>query len=156
MVVYTSSVILLAAYAFFVWYLAMRFRRQWGGYASVVLGVLVLLVLVRPALGEQVLGVVLPPGILGGFRQLSALIVPEAVLIALVGFFVASLPRRRLPTECRCGYDLTGLDPLGLRCPECGREWTGLGSGRSEPVPLTPIPARSRRAPTAPGVGADA
>ncbi len=135
--------ILLAAYAFFVWYLAMRFRRQWAGYASVAAGVLILLLLVRPALGENLLGQVLPSGVRGGFRQLAALIIPEAVLIALVGFFVASLPRSVGANQCRCGYELVGLDPVGLRCPECGREWTGPGSGRDRSVELTPVPSRS-------------
>ena len=36
----SPRVILLAAYAFFVWYLAIRYRRRWGGYVSVVAGVL--------------------------------------------------------------------------------------------------------------------
>jgi hypothetical protein len=135
-------VILLAAYAVFVWYLAVRYRRQWRGFASVALGVVVLLAISRPAIGEHALSSVLPGGLRIGYRHLLILLIPEAALVGLIGFFIASLPRNESSTACRgCGYDLGGLNPLGLMCPECGREWRGVGSGREDPpIVLTPIP----------------
>jgi hypothetical protein len=142
-------VILLAAYAVFVWYLAVRYRREWRGFASVALGVVVLLAISRPAIGEHALGALLPSGLRTGYRHLLILLIPEAGLVGLIGFFIASLPRRESATACKgCGYELSGLDPRGLRCPECGREWRGAGSGREPPpIVLTPIargPVRRR------------
>jgi hypothetical protein len=134
-------VILMAVYAAFVWYLAIRYRRQWAGYASVVVGVLLLLVLARGAVGEHALAASLPAWLLKGYRHLVLMLVPEAALVGLIGFFVASLPRKESVTACRgCGYELRGLDPAGLKCPECGRAWMGRGSGLEEPpIVLTPI-----------------
>lgn len=134
--------ILLAAYAVFIFYLAMRYRRQWGGFVSVAGGVLLLLLIARPALEEHnVLTALLPVGMRVGYKHLLILILPEAALIALVGFFIASLPRNLSATACRkCKYELGGLNPIGLVCPECGTEWKGPGSGREEPpIVLTPI-----------------
>lgn len=133
--------ILLAVYAVFVWYLAIRYRRRWPGYTSVVLGVVVLLAFSGQALGEHSLATALPEGLRRGYRTMLILIVPEAGLIALIGFFAASLPRRLTLTSCRgCGYELAGLNPRGLTCPECGRQWRGPGSGlEPPPIVLTPI-----------------
>lgn len=141
--------ILLAAYAMFIWYLAIRYRRHWIGYACVTGGALLLILISRPAVGENALAALLPSGFRSGYRQMMALLIPESVLIALVGYFIVSIPHRHGPTQCRrCGYDLQGLSPRGLSCPECGAEWRGKGSGLEEPpIVLTPIvkgPPRKR------------
>lgn len=141
--------ILLAAYAMFIWYLAIRYRRHWIGYLCVTGGVLLLILISRPAVGENVLAALLPSGLRSGYRQMMALLIPESALIALVGYFIVSIPHRHGPTQCRrCGYDLKGLSPRGLSCPECGAEWKGKGSGLEEPpIVLTPIykgPPRKR------------
>lgn len=135
--------ILLAAYAVFVWYLAIRYRRRWQSFTSVAVAVALLLAFSGQAVGEHSLAMALPEGLRRGYRTLLILVVPEAGLIALIGFFVASLPRGVTTTSCRgCGYELRGLDPRGLHCPECGREWRGAGSGlEPPPIVLTPIKA---------------
>lgn len=141
-------VILLAAYALFIFYLALRYRRRWTGFASVTFGVLFLLLIARPGMGEHnLIASMLPPGLRAGYKHLLILILPEAALIALVGFFIAALPRTHSPTACRsCNYELGGLDPAGLKCPECGCEWKGRGSGREDPpIVLTPIPRVATR-----------
>jgi hypothetical protein len=133
----------------FIWYLAIRYRRHWIGYACVTGGALLLILISRPAVGENALAALLPSGFRSGYRQMMALLIPESVLIALVGYFIVSIPHRHGPTQCRrCGYDLQGLSPRGLSCPECGAEWRGKGSGLEEPpIVLTPIvkgPPRKR------------
>lgn len=134
--------ILLAVYAVAVLYLALRFRRSWIGYVSVFGGAAVLLAIARGALGEHRLAALLPEGVLTGYRHMTLLLIPEAALILVVGLFTASLPRFPTRTQCQgCGYDLKGLDPVDLVCPECGAEFKGPGSGREEPpITLTPIP----------------
>jgi hypothetical protein len=115
----------------------------------------------------------LPEWLYSGIHLLLVLLIPYTALVALVAVFLVSLPRAKSKDGCRkCGYNLSGLNPLGLVCPECGAEqsgyrctgcnhdlrgldprsllcpkchqpWKGPGSGReNEPEVLVPIPKR--------------
>lgn len=138
------TVILLAVYALIVWYLALRYRRRWQGFLAVILGVLAIRMLaglfeVHDASSHA-------GGGARGSHQILTLLWAEMGIVAAVGLYVACLPRGRRELDCfGCGYDLTGLDPQGLDCPECGRRWTGKGSGLADDPPpevFTPIPTR--------------
>lgn len=125
--------ILPALYAAIVWVLAMRWRRRWEGYAAVAVGVAGLLAVdaglgaldrAIPADRSAVLvaGAAAPAGFRSTTFLLHDLLRPYIGVLAVFGFYIASLPRRA-PSEahCRkCHYDLSGLDPRGLACPECG------------------------------------
>lgn len=122
-------------YAVLVWAAAMHWRRRWPSFALVTAGVLVLV------LGQRLVfrfGEHLAPQ----YRHLFILLVPYTILMGSMGYFICLLPRRVHETECRgCGYDLAGLNPLGLSCPECGAEWRGRGSAHApKPPELIPIP----------------
>lgn len=133
--------IILAIYAVFVWYLTLRYRRQWRGFVSLALGVLVLWLGVRllNAGDDRARGVTRS-------HQMLTLLWAEMFIVAGVGLFTVCLPRKRKEMDCfGCGYDLSGLDPRELTCPECARRWTGLGSGLADDasiVKLTPMPSR--------------
>ncbi len=107
--------IILSIYAMVVWSLAAAFRRTWKGYAFVAAGAAFVLPLVDPLvylvwwwLGEKPTWV---------FPFLYA----YAALLAVMGTFLASLPKKHAGRRCvRCGYDLAG-NVTGA-CPECGRE----------------------------------
>ncbi len=119
-------VLLFPFYAVVIWLLAAKWRREWRGFA-VVLGGTAFLLLVEYTLfklGSVKIGVIEP-------ETAIALLVPFTILIFLVGLFIACQPRSA-PSEvhCRtCFYDLTGLQPVELKCPECGAAWRGRGSG---------------------------
>ena len=72
-------------------------------------------------------------------------------VLLVMGLFVASLPRAHPGgMVCRgCRYNLTGLNPIGLECPECGAQWRGEGSGHVDTRPARiPIPTgREKRRP---------
>jgi len=137
-------VIFPVIYAVLVWYATMRWRRQWPSFAVVGAGVCVL----------AALGLSLPHADVGHgwdvFELFKVLLWPYAALVGGVGLFIACLPRRAKPGQCTdCYYDLSGLDPRGLRCPECGTQYRGPGSGLEDelqeliPIPKQPIPKRS-------------
>lgn len=125
--------ILFAAYAVLVWWVALRWRRTWRGVGVVVSGA-GLAFLVSPLLARV-------DGWLGGGLWPAAvqiLVVAEAALILVVGLFIVSL--RGAPRGRHCGYcwyDLTGLpeDVAGeLKCPECGTPGRGFGKMRENGV----------------------
>lgn len=123
-------------YAVVVWWMAMHWRRRWPSFAAVGLGVLL-------PMGGYVLlrrwdGAISPM-----YRHVLILFWPYVVLLAMMGFYIAMLPRRAGAHQCaRCFYDLRGLSPSGLNCPECGEPFMGKGSGREPPEPtLIPIPS---------------
>ncbi len=132
--------ILPVIYSVLVWALAMRWRRRWPAFAVVTGGLIVLAGMYRVymAWGEK-----LSPQ----YKHILILYWPYVVLVGVVGFYIACLPRRAREHECqRCGYDLRGLNPAGLSCPECGADWCGPGSGREPPVePLIAIPTGKPR-----------
>lgn len=119
-------------YAILTWYAAMRWRRRWPAFACVGVStfLLVLTINLLRAFGE---------GVRREYGHALVLLVPYTVVVAGIGLYIACLPRRLTSTQCRgCGYDLAGLDPVGLNCPECSAPWRGRGSGFEERVELTP------------------
>lgn len=164
-------------YAVLVWFLAARFRRRWQGALAVFVGLGLLAALGSMSMTGEAgsipdrLGIHLPQAIQGGLRLLMVLLVPYTLMVGTIAVFLVCLPNARADTGCRyCHYDLSGLNPLGLVCPECGHEqgpyrckrcshdlrglqprglrcphcgqpWKGPGSGREhEPEELVPIP----------------
>lgn len=127
--------ILPVIYAVLTWYLAMRWRRTWLAFAAVAGSVLVLM------LAGHLLEVWMPH-MEGQGKSLLLLFWPYTVLVGVVGIYIACLPAKAGEMQCaRCRYDLSGLDPHGLSCPECGAVWKGKGSAFEAPPPeLTPIP----------------
>lgn len=122
-------------FAVIVWALTMRWRRRWPAFVIVTVAVGTLLLLTRLLVAYEYL---LPRET----RLVHELLWPYIGLLALVGYYIACLPRRPGEHACpTCHYDLRGLNPRGLSCPECGAEWRGPGSGH-EPPPddLIPIP----------------
>lgn len=136
-------VIFPVVYLVLVWFLAVRWRRTWPGVAVVVVAVALLVVLNQLLGGEA--------GSLGGKRAsiLLVLLWPYTILVGAGGAFMLALPRTvRGDYHCtRCHYDLAGLDPAGLICPECGTPWRGKGWNPLEPEPelIKPPPAKPRR-----------
>lgn len=118
--------LLFPFYAVAIWLLAAKWRRTWKGFAAVIVGTAVLLVIEYTLyrIGNLKSGPVQP-------QQALGLLIPFTVLVFGVGLFIACQRRAApSPIHCkRCHYDLTGLRPVGLRCPECGAEWRGVGSG---------------------------
>jgi len=103
-------------YALVFWFLVAKFRRHWIGYTlSVVsfLGVMLIAYLhikIRDWSGGRLY--------LGAMQML---LYPYGMLVFSVAVFIAFIPRRHPEGACqRCGYDLRGLEGLGLTCPECG------------------------------------
>lgn len=130
-------------YAVLTWYLAGMWRRRWPAFAAVGVSATLLLSLARllSAWSEH---------IPWSYRMGLVLFWPYAALVVGIGLYIALLPRRPGPGDCqRCHYDLSGLDPVDLACPECGEAFRGPGSGHETPIVLTPVPrltAEQRRA----------
>lgn len=107
-------------YAAVVWYAAARWRRTWWSFAVVTGGLLVIIGFILAqdwislAIGFRLVGV-----------MVNGLLYPFAVLLGLVGYYIALIPRppgegASVPCE-HCGYDLVGMEnPAGV-CPECGQ-----------------------------------
>ena len=132
--------IVFALYAACVWYLALRYRRHWAGFA----------ISIAAALGVALLTKVLPAWMeRPGFIPMSILLWGEAAMVGGIGLFIASLgrtPASTLPCP-RCGYDLRGLPAATPVCPECG---TGIlpGAGHARPRTRASTPPRSSGTPT--------
>lgn len=112
--------LLFALYAFGVWLLCFRWRRQWQGFVALASGVLLVVTLamldrrLREWGGERG----------SGFTSLQFLLWVESGIIALVGLFICVLPKGYAKVPCRkCGYELAGLEQENPRCPECGIEF---------------------------------
>lgn len=121
---------LFAFYACGVWYLALRFRRQWPAFVIVPAAAGVTALLVPVLMAANVADV-------GLYLMLSA----EAVVILLVGLFIAILPRAPKHPHCAyCRYDLRGLvgetgravSDGPQQCPECGMPIDGFASVRRQ------------------------
>lgn len=108
---------LFVGYAMIVWVLAARYRRQLAGFAAVAAGLLGLLGLnhLHTKLGDWSEGEIYLP-------VLRSIMYPYTGLVAMVGVFIACIPRVSSTGCRRCGYSLYGLEELGgvLICPECG------------------------------------
>lgn len=113
-------------YAFLVGYVALRWRRRLLGYLLVAICVGLLLAAAWahaqiPRLAEH--GSKLARDI--DILPFQAVLYPYIVCMGGMGFFLASLPRRRPLDSCwHCRYDLSALlgEPGVIVCPECGRE----------------------------------
>lgn len=118
--------LLFPLYAVVIWLLAAKWRRTWKGFAAVLIGTAILLVIEYTLyrIGSLPLTMVQP-------KQALGLLVPFTVLVFGMGLFIAcQRPPAPSPIHCAmCHYDLTGLNPVGLKCPECGATWRGVGSG---------------------------
>jgi hypothetical protein len=133
-------VIFPVVYAVLVWSIAMHWRRRWPAFVAVAVGVIALLLLYSLV---HAWDGAFPPH----YRHIFLLFWPYTILIGLMGFYIACLPRRAQEHECqKCCYDLRGLNPKGLSCPECGETFKGQGSGLEPPEPtLIPIPRGAPR-----------
>jgi hypothetical protein len=128
-------VLIFPIFATLVWSLAMVWRRRWPSFAFVTGALLLLLGLVHllEAWHEHL------PSM---YRLFYEIMWPYIALTGGVGYFICLLPRPFSGEKiCRgCGYDLAGLNPRGLQCPECGMQWRGSGSEFDKPEELVPIP----------------
>lgn len=116
--------ILFAVYAVIIWYLALRFRRRWQAFAIVPIASISVYVLVPLMRHVNVADI-------GLYILLGA----EAVVILIVGLFIAILPRPPAHPHCHyCKYDMRGLQGRGpdQRCPECGMPSDGYASVRRQ------------------------
>jgi hypothetical protein len=142
-------------YAFAVWALAARWRRRIPGFLAVLIGTAGLMALnwLHYKLSDWTEGEIYLP-------VLQSIMYPYTGLVAVVGVFVACIPRIHA-WQCRqCGYDLRGLSPDGKHmpgrgavCPECGtpvapaRPVSTRPSGmdretmRTPDIPSAPVPA---------------
>lgn len=166
-----SPVFAFVIYAVAVWYAAARWRRTWSGFLWVSAGGLGLVLV---ALFHYQLNIWTDGRIY--LRVMQVLLYPYAILVVGMGLYIACLPRAVVlpPRRCpACRYDLRGLDPDDLRCPECGmpydyavaRQIRGIHSGIAEDPPPEPLPrilpnplirerASTRRRPEGPGPAA--
>lgn len=113
------------AYAFLVWYFAVKHRRRPLGLAAVVLGLIGILAI-------ALLHVKIRDWSNGSIQIESAqfLLYTYAALVFGLGMFFVVLPRGT-PTRWRevgacqgCGYDLRSLEPdTDTLCPECGARY---------------------------------
>lgn len=149
--------ILFVIYAALAWFAAMRWRRTLAAFAAVVaaVGGLVLLAGFHLLLNQWTGGRIFLPG-------LQMMLYPFTVLVGVIGFYLACLPRSIPDASCRaCEYDLRGLASERAVCPECGRAPTDaqralIANSPStlpadhdappEPVPTTPARRRVIRA----------
>lgn len=109
---------LFPAYALVVWYFAMKWRRMWRGFAAVALG----------TLGVHFVAMLyMKIGLLFGMSRVESMLLllyPFAGMVAVVGLYLALLPRVAHEACRQCGYSLHGLEERGrdglIVCPECG------------------------------------
>jgi len=108
-------------YALAVWFLAAKWRRMPMSFVVVAAGLLGLMALnvLHGKLNDWTQGTIYLP-------VLRSIMYPYTGLVAVVGLYIACLPRRVDAGCLRCGYDLFGLAKAGqpCRCPECGTEQT--------------------------------
>lgn len=109
---------LFVIYAALFWWLSVKHRRTWTGFAWAFGGFLGLCLLGYIHYRMDIWTnhrIYLP--------VLQTILYPYAALVLIVSLFLASLPPKFRGIACRqCGYDLTGLEVARPRCPECGRQ----------------------------------
>lgn len=120
------TMLLFPLYAIVIWLLAAHWRRTWKAFAAVFLGTFILLLIEYTLfrVADLKFDLVQP-------KQALGLLIPFTFLVFFVGLFIACQKRPvPSPIHCTtCHYDLSGLNPISLRCPECGTPWRGVGSG---------------------------
>lgn len=107
---------LFIIYAVAVWFAAVKWRRDWRGLLTVLLGIGGILGVgyLHIRLNDWTGGTIYLP-------VLQSILYPYGGLVALVGFFIICLPRAVPHSDCRrCGYDLRGQEAAPITCPECG------------------------------------
>ncbi|MCC6659287.1 MAG: hypothetical protein IT437_00205 [Phycisphaerales bacterium] len=117
-------------YAVLVWFAAARFRRQWKAFAWVGAGIvgLIIVALLHIQLNVWTHGQIYLP-------VLQSILYPYTVVVAVMGLYLACLPRRVPEAHCtRCRYDLRGLEREPELCPECGASSTRARPARSRPA----------------------
>ncbi len=122
-------------YALLIWIPAARFRREWLGFAIVLLGALGL---VGISLAHFELRRMDPSWFIQGMQ---VLLYPYTAMVTAVGLFIAALPRTFKGGCPWCAYSLTGLPLTQRECPECGLD---LNPDRC-PVCHTTLCEESRR-----------
>lgn len=127
--------ILLPLYAGLIWFLSLRWRRTWKGYAAAMGGGILILLFIPVLFKLQLL----VKGI--DARTFSLILWAEGVIVLTVGLFIASMPRRDRKPHCHyCGYDLSGHSseqkPV---CPECGVPFDGYASQRQRTLTATEV-----------------
>lgn len=109
---------LFPAYALVVWYFAMKWRRMWRGFAAVALGTLGVHFV---AMAYMKIGLILG---MSRVESMLLLLYPFAAIVAVVGLYLALLPRAAHEACRQCGYSLHGLEERArdglIICPECG------------------------------------
>jgi len=130
-----TDVLIFPIFASLVWSLAMVWRRRWPSFAIVTAALVLLVGMMRmiDTWNEHLPSMV---------KIVYELMWPYIGLTGAVGYYICLLPRPFTGVlTCRgCGYDLAGLDPKGLHCPECGAQWRGRGSEFDKPVELVSSP----------------
>ena len=107
---------LFAAYAIAVWYAVAINRRNWRGFAWILIAALAL---VAVAYLHWLLNVWTEGRIY--FRVLQVMLYPYSVVVVGISLYIACLPRRACAVECQhCRYDLAGIAEDSALCPECG------------------------------------
>lgn len=109
-------------YSAVVWCAAAKWRRTWRSFVVVALGVMAIAMIM---FGQERLTSLVGMRMFG--PMLNALLYPYVVLLGLVGFYIAVLPRPLGEGAVRpcvhCGYDLIGMEEFREQvCPECGAE----------------------------------
>ena len=144
--------LLLPAYAVFVWYCCFRWRRRFAGLAALCFGEAIILTLLwieqrfRNAPGARDHA---------SFSNLSLLLAGEGLIVAAMGFFLWALPRTRAEFPCRsCGYELLGLESDAPICPECGTAALTSATIHTQPPRATQASAGPAPGPSA-GARAD-
>jgi hypothetical protein len=108
--------ILFPVYAVFIWYFCLRWRRNWVGWASLLMGVSGVGVV---AWFHQTVNSLMAGAWDGPLFPI--LLASEAGLVLVVGVFIVLLPIEVAEVPCRrCHYDLAGLEEDNPTCPECG------------------------------------
>lgn len=109
---------LFPAYALVVWFFAMKWRRMWRGFAAVAVGTLGV---------HFVATLYIKIGLMLGMSRVESMLLllyPFAAIVAVVGLYLAMLPRVAHEACRRCGYSLHGLEERSndsiIVCPECG------------------------------------
>lgn len=107
--------------AVLIWYFAGKYRRTWRGVLAVFVGMAVFALLEMTLIRAGTMG-------FAGMKPWLVvwLLIFSGVLVMAVSIFIFFMPTAPPPyVHCKkCRYNLTGLDSLDLKCPECGLVWT--------------------------------